>query len=77
MDSFTREKQNQLPNFLAIGSQRCASTWLHSVLKEHPEITLAPKEYQFWSNKIKTDSLSSYYRMFAEIDKNSINKIIC
>ena len=28
----------RLPNFLVIGAQKCATTWLWSVLRQHPEI---------------------------------------
>ncbi|BBD09577.1 sulfotransferase family protein [Desulfovibrio ferrophilus] len=34
-----------LPNFLIIGPPRCATTWLHAVLRTHPEIFL-PEEKQ-------------------------------
>jgi len=72
--SITKEKQSQLPNFLVIGSQRCASTWLHQVLKEHPEITLAPKEYRFWSNKVRTESLDSYCQLFTTVSQKTPTK---
>lgn len=65
----------QLPTFLGIGSQRCASTWLDKVLQEHPDIVLAPKEYQFWSNKIRTESLDSYCKLFRELQKDGITLV--
>jgi hypothetical protein len=54
----------KLPTFLGIGSQRCASTWLDQMLRLHPEIFMAPKECNFFSNKIKTESLECYCRLF-------------
>jgi hypothetical protein len=32
-----------LPNFVGIGAQRAATTWMHSCLKEHPQV-FVPKE---------------------------------
>lgn len=38
------------PNFICIGAQKAGTTWLHSMLSEHPEIWLGPfKEYQFFN----------------------------
>lgn len=38
------------PNFLGIGAQKCASTWLHDILVDHPEVCLGPrKELDFFS----------------------------
>lgn len=39
-----------LPNFIGIGAQKCASTWLYDVLRDHPEVTLSTtKELDFFS----------------------------
>src|SRR5262245_57885705 len=39
---------NMLPTFLGIGAMRSGSTWLHAVLKSHPDIQVTePKEVQF------------------------------
>jgi hypothetical protein len=39
-----------LPAFIGIGGQRCGSTWLFNVLKEHPSIqTAKEKEVHFFS----------------------------
>lgn len=37
-------------NFIGIGAQKCASTWIHSVLSDHPEVAVLPgKEIDFFS----------------------------
>lgn len=37
-------------NFIGIGAQKCASTWVHSVLSDHPEVVVLPgKEIDFFS----------------------------
>ncbi len=37
-------------NFLGIGAQKCASTWVHRVLSDHPEVAVYPsKEIDFFS----------------------------
>lgn len=39
------------PTFLGIGAQKCASTWLHEILADHPQAALPPlKEIDFFSN---------------------------
>ncbi len=39
-------------SFIGIGAQKCASTWLHDVLAQHPRIGMPPgkKEVDFFSN---------------------------
>jgi len=39
-----------LPNFLIIGAQKSASTFVHECLREHPEIFMPPKETPFFEN---------------------------
>ena len=40
-----------LPNFLCIGAQRCATTWLYECMRNHPEIYLPEiKEINFFSD---------------------------
>ncbi len=33
-------KENRLPNFLVIGPPKCATSWLYTCLREHPDIYL-------------------------------------
>jgi hypothetical protein len=38
------------PTYVGIGAQKCASTWLHRILAEHPDIAVpAAKEIDFFS----------------------------
>jgi len=37
--------------FLGIGAQKCATTWLHDILADHPQVSLpSTKEVDFFSN---------------------------
>ncbi|HYG88109.1 MAG TPA: sulfotransferase [Azospirillum sp.] len=39
------------PTFLGIGAQKCASSWIHDVLADHPEVFVSePKELDFFCN---------------------------
>jgi hypothetical protein len=39
------------PNFIGIGAQKCASTWLYDILADHPQVGLSSaKEIDFFSN---------------------------
>lgn len=39
-----------MPTFIGIGAQKCASTWLFEILRDHPEVLLSnPKELDFFS----------------------------
>ena len=39
-----------LPNFIGIGAQKCATTWLHDILSDHPQACLgSKKEINFFS----------------------------
>lgn len=38
------------PTFIGIGAQKCASSWLYEVLRDHPDVCLSPeKEVNFFS----------------------------
>jgi hypothetical protein len=38
------------PNFIGIGAQKCASTWIYRILREHPQIGVSDeKEIDFFS----------------------------
>jgi hypothetical protein len=40
------------PTFLGIGAQKCASTWIHAILDDHPDIFVSdPKELDFFSHR--------------------------
>ncbi len=38
------------PSFIGVGVQKCASTWIHRVLEDHPQVSVSqPKELDFFS----------------------------
>jgi len=38
------------PLFIGIGVQKCASTWIHRILEDHPQVSVSsPKELDFFS----------------------------
>ncbi|MBL4653715.1 MAG: sulfotransferase domain-containing protein [Flavobacteriales bacterium] len=38
------------PSFIGVGVQKCASTWIHRILEDHPQVTVSnPKELDFFS----------------------------
>jgi hypothetical protein len=58
-----------LPNFLIIGSGRCATTWIHGCLSEHPEIfTPTIKELHFFS-KHYAKGIDFYARYFDDAEE--------
>jgi LPS sulfotransferase NodH len=65
--------RKRLPSFIGIGGQRCGSTWLDKVLRTHPQISLAPKESNFFNLKIMTNELSWYYELFETNSTKPIN----
>jgi hypothetical protein len=53
--------------FLIIGAQKCATTWLYECIKEHPEICLPKhkREHEYIGGKIyKERGLEWYYSLF-------------
>jgi hypothetical protein len=40
-----------LPNFVGIGAQRAATTWMYSCLKEHPEVFMSDKKELHFFNQ--------------------------
>ena len=56
-----------LPTFVGLGSQRSASTWLHSVLKAHPQITMTSrKEANYFGYQIQWHNLNWYTDLFRD-----------
>src|SRR5687767_9665111 len=43
------DNENQKPNFVGVGAQKCATTWLSVCLRRHPEVFMSvPKEIRFF-----------------------------
>jgi len=60
-----------LPDFLGLGSQRCASSWLYQILNSHPKIIMTyKKETRYFSHKITSEKLEWYSNLF----KNNLKK---
>ena len=64
----------RFPDFLIVGPQRTGTTWLHAMLREHPEVFLSePKELFYFSRlkqpdnpKFESDDLGWYLDFFRE-----------
>ncbi len=60
-------------NFVGIGAQRSATTWLAECLREHPEICLAhPKELEFFSGERFKFGLEWYKKHFHIKKQNKV-----
>lgn len=68
--------QRQLPSFVCIGGQRCGSSWLHNILKTHPQVVLPKrKESSFFNFRIKTEGIEWYINLFEDCSDKSIEHI--
>lgn len=67
-----------LPNFLILGAQKCGTTWMYEVLREHPQVFLPEqRELEFFSytNKISRIGLNGYSEYFAGVtDEKAIGE---
>lgn len=63
--------KDNLPDFLCIGVQRGATTWLHQCLAEHPEVFVPKnrKEIEFFS-KYRDNGVEWYRSHFVPISNN-------
>lgn len=60
------------PTYVGIGAQKCASTWLHRILAEHPQVTVpAEKEIDFFSYRYD-HGFQWYERCFADAGPGSL-----
>ena len=65
---------SRFPDFLIVGPQRTRTTWLHAMLREHPEVFLSEPKEIFYFSRIKTpdhpkfqsDDLGWYLNFFRE-----------
>ncbi|MCG8426017.1 MAG: sulfotransferase domain-containing protein [Chromatiales bacterium] len=56
------------PSFIGIGAQKCASTWIYDILKDHPQVRLSEqKELDFFSYRFEQGYLW-YGRQFGQPD---------
>jgi hypothetical protein len=63
------------PTFLGLGAQKCASTWLHDLLSDHPQVCMAElKEIDFFSYWYDF-GLQWYERHFAHPERPAIGEI--
>lgn len=54
-------------NFLGIGAQKCGTTWLYAMLKNHPQLAFPDKEIHFWDRQSYPPSptaIDSYAKLF-------------
>ena len=52
----------RLPDFIGIGAQKCATTWLSEVLRRHPDVFLPPeKELDFFASDVLHDRGEDWY----------------
>jgi hypothetical protein len=71
-----------LPNFVGIGAQRTATTWMYYCLKEHPEVFVPEsKELHFFNKNFNLGiswyeekfQTSQYHKAIGEVTPNYIN----
>lgn len=56
---------SRLPDFICIGVQKSATTWLYKTLAKHPRVVVPPKkEAHYFDRLILTESLDFYRAMF-------------
>jgi hypothetical protein len=55
-----------LPNFLGIGAAKCGTTWMHSLLQQHPKIYMPHrrKEIDFFNLDVNYDRGLDWYESF-------------
>jgi hypothetical protein len=59
--------RSRMPNLLIIGAQKSGTTWLHSQLREHPEVFLSKKkELEFFTKPGRLRDMAAYKAHFAE-----------
>jgi hypothetical protein len=63
----------RLPDFLLIGAQKCATTWLSAMLYKHPDVWLplgGTRELHYFNGRILKVPLSWYSALFEHTDAN-------
>ncbi|MEO0963668.1 MAG: sulfotransferase domain-containing protein [Planctomycetota bacterium] len=54
----------RLPDFVCVGGQRCATSWLYEAIRGHPAMYLPRKEVHFF-NRDYANGLATYAELFA------------
>lgn len=54
-----------LPNFLVLGTYRAGTTWLHEVLRQHPQVFLPPEKELMFFNRHYDRGIDWYERLYA------------
>ncbi|MEM9250987.1 MAG: sulfotransferase domain-containing protein [Planctomycetota bacterium] len=60
-----RGNPGRLPDFVCVGGQRCATSWLYEAIRGHPSLFLPRKEVHFF-NRDYADGLPAYAALFAD-----------
>lgn len=55
-----------LPNFIGIGAQRAATTWVYNCLKEHPEVLISEEKELHFFNRNFDKGVAWYEAHFAQ-----------
>jgi len=56
------DSDNPKPNFIGIGAQKCATTWLSECLRHHPEVFMSqPKEIHFFETEANWNNGVDWY----------------
>lgn len=63
-DNIPPARDPNLPDFLVIGAMKCGTTSLQHYLSCHPEISMAPKELNFFSKKENWEKGIDWYRQY-------------
>ncbi|WP_287584477.1 sulfotransferase [Candidatus Borrarchaeum sp.] len=62
-----------LPNFLIIGAQRSATTFVHKCLEDHPDIFMPPKEKAFFENPyFFQKDFNEFEKLFENLSQKAI-----
>jgi len=62
-----------LPNFLIIGAQRSATTFVHKCLEDHPNIFMPPKEKAFFENPYYFQKdFNEFEKLFENVSQKAI-----
>lgn len=55
------QRGGQAPDFIGLGAQKCATSWIYACLEEHPAICMPVKELHFFSREVRYQRGSGWY----------------